>query len=155
MYQDRTLFPEVSNRESWRPPVQLLWDDDAGEPIELRDPTLTNSLYTITLEIVPTQPRPHGSFLFGGTLPSAYYDDVNDQPVITVQLAAGAGAESNAQLSIIDIGAVQIFIPKATFSALKGNRTYDVYMTIYDPDFDDGRQIFIGKLPVMYGGRTT
>ena len=155
MYSDRTLFPEISNRESWRPPVQLLWDDDASQPIELRDPTLKNSLYTLTLEIVPSEPRDHGSFLFGGTVPSAYYDDAGDQPIITQQLASGAGALSNAALSIIDVGAVQIFIPKAQISTLRGPRTYDVYLTVYDPTFDDGRQIFIGRLPVMYGGRTT
>lgn len=153
MYQNPTLFPEVTNRESWRPPAFLVWDDDAAQPIELRDPTLANSLYTLTLEISPSNPRSSG-FPAVGVTPTPYYDDGCD-PVITTSLAAGAPALSNSQLSIIDVGAIQIFLPKKTFSTLRPNLTYDVYLTVYDPSFDDGRQMLIGRLPVLYGGRTT
>lgn len=152
MYQNPTLFPQISNRESWRP-IIVVWDDDAAQPIELRDPTLTNSLYTISLEIVPAGPSlPSGAYI---PLVGPYYDDCAGDPVVTASLASGAAATSNPQISIIDVGTIQIVLPKQVISALAGNRTYDVYMTVYDPTSDDGRQLFVGRLPIAYGGRTT
>lgn len=153
MYQNPTLFPQTSNRESFRCTVQLI-DDDTGDPIQLLDGN-NNFLYTIVLEIQKAEPAPHDvGFWLGGTVPP-YYDD-DDAPIITTSVASGAANPSaTSLLSIVDIGTIQIFIPKNTFRTLRGTRTYDVYMTVYDPAIDDGRQLFIGRIPVMYGGRTT
>jgi hypothetical protein len=153
MYQIPVLFPQVSARESWRQTVQIV-DDDLNQPIQLLDGT-NHFLYTVTLEIQKAEPTPHDiGFFLGGTTPP-YYDD-NDAPMITSTVISGAVNPAATQpLSIVDIGTIQIFIPKAVFSTLRGGRTYDVYMTVYDPSIDDSRQLFVGRIPVMYGGRAT
>jgi hypothetical protein len=151
MYQVPVLFPQVSNRESWRQIIEIA-DDDTGDLINLLDGG-GNSLYTITLQISPSQPRGSaGGFLPG---PYPYYDDEDCNPVITQTLSAGMGATSNPALAIVDVGTISIFIPKKQFSSLRGTRSYDVYMTVYEPDDDDGRQLFVGRIPVLYGGRNT
>lgn len=153
MYQNPTLFPQVSNRESWRQVIQIS-DDDTGEPIQLLNTDDDTLLYTLTLEIQRASPAPHDmGYWLGGTTPP-FYDDC-DSPVITQTVLAGAANPSAVSpLSIVDIGTIQIFLPKATFQTLRG-RSYDVYMTVYDADIDDGRQLFIGRIPVVYGGRAT
>lgn len=140
MYQNPTLFPEISNRESWWQIIQLA-DDATGDLITLTD-TNGNALYAITLEIVPARPR---SYIPGGLGPSPYYD-CYCEPVISASLADN--------ITIIDTGTIQIKLPKARVSTLR-SQTYDVYLTIYDASSDDGRQILIGRLPVLYGGRNT
>jgi hypothetical protein len=141
MYQNPTLFPQISNREGWLQIVEIA-DDDTGDPITLTD-TNNNALYAITLEITPAQPRGGG----GGYGPTPYYDDWGAEPVITATLAN--------YITILDIGTFQIQIPKSVMQTLRGNRTYDVFLTIDPNDEDDGRQLLIGRLPVFYGGRNT
>lgn len=139
MYQNPTLLPQISNRETLWLIIQLA-DDDTGDLILLTD-TLGNSLYVVTCEIVPARPRGHA----GGYGPSPYYDDCCD-PVITATL-------SN-YISIIDTGTIQILIPKSVVTKLRA-QTYDVFLTIDPVGQDDGRQLMIGRLPVLYGGRNT
>jgi hypothetical protein len=57
-------------------------------------------------------------------------------------------------LSIVDVGTIQIMVPKSVMQTLQP-RTYDVYLTIDPNGEDDGRQLLIGRLPVLYGGRNT
>jgi len=54
----------------------------------------------------------------------------------------------------VDVGTIQIMVPKSVMQTLQP-RTYDVYLTIDPNGEDDGRQLLIGRLPVLYGGRNT
>lgn len=149
MYENPVLFPQVTNRESWRQILQLA-DDDTGDLITLTDGN-GNSLYTITLAVEPARPR-GGT---GGYGDGSAYDGDACAALILQTLSAGSGVTSNPALSILDTGTVQIFIPKAQMQTLRGARTFDVFMTVYESDIDDGRQLFCGRLPVIYGGRNT
>lgn len=139
MYQNPTLFPAISNRESWLQIIQLA-DGDTGQPIALTD-TNNNPLYSINLEITSPQPRGH----LGGFAPSPWYDG-GCAPSIS-------GSLSN-YISIVDVGVIQILIPKSVMQQLSP-KTYDVYLTLNPNGEDDGRQLLIGRLPVAYGGRAT
>lgn len=139
MYQNPTLFPAISNRESWLQTV-VIADDDTGDLITLTD-TNNNPLYGVNLEIIAAEPRQH----FTGYGPTPYYDDLCE-PVITGSLAN--------YLSITGLGTIQIMVPKSVMQTLRA-QTYDVYLTIVPNGEDDGRQLLIGRLPVLYGGRNT
>lgn len=141
MYETPIYFPQISNRESWNQIIQLA-DDDTGDLIKLTDIN-NNPLYSITLEI--SAAGPPTSFGGYGVAPSPYYD-WGGAPVITATLAD--------YISIIDTGTIQIAIPKSKMTPLRA-RTYDVFLTIDPNNTDDGRQLLIGKLPVLYGGRNT
>ena len=140
MYQNPILFPQISNRESWLQFVELA-DDDTGDPITLTDSN-GNPLYVLTLEI--SRAGPHGDAGGYGSWP--WYDLGGYSPIITATLAD--------YLSIPDVGIIQIMIPKSRMTTLCRG-TYNVYMTIDPNNIDDGRQLFIGRLPVFYGGRNT
>jgi len=45
-------------------------------------------------------------------------------------------------------------IPKSVMQTLRA-QTYDVFLTIDPNNVDDGRQLLIGRLPVLFGGRNT
>lgn len=140
MYQNPTLFPAISNRESWLQTVQIV-DDDTGDIISLLDGG-GNPLYAIALEIIPAAPRGHVGY---GNFPSPWYD--NDcAPSVSASLAD--------YITIVDVGTIQIQIPKSVIRSLSA-RTYDVFLTIDPNDADDGRQLLIGRLPIAYGGRNT
>ena len=140
MYENPVLFPAISNRESWIQIVQIA-DDDTGDLIDLTDSN-NNPLYSLTLEITPA--RAQGDF--GGYGPAPYYDDFGSQPLISATLAN--------YISIVDTGTVQIMIPKSMITMLRA-QTYDVFFTLDPNGDDDGRQLLIGRLPVLYGGRNT
>lgn len=140
MYENPVLFPQISNRESWKQIIQLA-DDDTGDLIKLTDNNGA-ALYAISLEISPAVPRYPPA---GNALPYPYYD-LDGSPVISASLADF--------ISIIDTGTIQIALPKAKIKTLCA-RTYDVFLTLYDATEDDGRQILIGKLPVLFGGINT
>jgi hypothetical protein len=142
MYQNPTLFPQVSNRESWNQIVQIA-DDDTGDLIALTDSN-NISLYAITLEI--SAAGPHHGYGGYGPNPTPYYD-FDGAPVITATLAN--------YIAIVDTGTIQIAIPKSVMTSLHRTRTYDVFLTIDPLNADDGRQLLIGKLPVMFGGINT
>lgn len=141
MYQNPVLFPEISNRESWLQIIQIS-DDDTGDLIALTDQN-NNPLYALTLEISAAG-RHHGGGY--GTGPTPYYD-FDGEPVITGTLAN--------YITIVATGTIQIFIPKSVMTSLRRTRTYDVFLTIDPNNADDGRQLLIGKLPVMFGGMNT
>lgn len=142
MYQNAVLFPEVSNRETWLAYRQFA-DNDTGELINLQDGS-GNAAFNFTLEIVefslPVSASGYGT-------PGWQFID-NNVPLIT-------GTLSN-YLSLVDPNTIQIRIPKSVMATLRAPRTYDVYLTITDKtDSEDCRQVFIGRLPVPYGGRNT
>lgn len=142
MYQNPTLFPAISNREGWLITVSI-FDDDLDVPIALTDSN-NNPLYGITLEITPASPRGHyGGY---GNFVSAYYDDCGPVPSISATLAN--------YISIVGVGVFQIAIPKSVMTTLRP-QTYDVFLTIDPNNVDDGRQLLIGRLPVLYGGQNT
>lgn len=64
-------------------------------------------------------------------------------PLISASLGNG--------ISFIDVGVIQILVPEATFKKLRGG-TYLVAMTVSDSV--NTRQLFVGQLPVQYGGVT-
>jgi|SRR5215468_10515654 len=86
-----------------------------------------------------------------------YFDwgSPNDQGAILIA-ALGTG------ISIIDIGYLQIFIPEITFKTILDqpynsmsntfSRTFMASMTITDTI--NTRQLFIGRLPILFGGVT-
>jgi hypothetical protein len=142
MYQNPTLFSPVSNRESFGPIIVQIADDDTGDLIALTDQPAGagNALYGLNLEIMPSHPHRGPPSL------SPWYDDC-DGPVITGSLAN--------YISIVDTGTFQILVPKSVMKTLHAGRTYDIFMTITTNGEDDGRQLWIGRLPVLYGGRNT
>ncbi|EJN10469.1 hypothetical protein PMI42_06245 [Bradyrhizobium sp. YR681] len=78
----------------------------------------------------------------GGFGPSVVVgSDDCEAPLISAQLGNG--------LSVVDVGRVAVRIPAATMAKLR-HRTYGVGMTAFDGY--DSRQLFIGRLPILYGG---
>lgn len=124
----------------------LIADDDTGDAISLVDDNDV-PLYALTLEIMPATPANHGnvSVGYGSPFPYPYYDYA-DVPVISATLAD--------YIAIVGMGALLINIPKSVMTKLCGN-TYDVFLTIEDVAEDDARQLLIGRLPVLFGGRNT
>ena len=139
MYQNPTLFPQVSNRESW---VQIfeIADDDTGEPITLTDAE-GNPLYGISLEI--DRAGPHGNT--GGYGVNPWYDWGNQTRIL---------ATLANYITILDVGVFQVVIPKSVMQCLRRG-TYNVFVTIDPNNEDDGRQLLIGRLPVLFGGHDT
>ncbi len=87
--------------------------------------------------------RHDGDGLSGGGY-SAYYDvgvSDCDGPVISAQLGNG--------ITIIDVGFLLILIPAALTQRMR-HGTYTVAMTMTDSV--NTRQVFLGELPVQYGG---
>lgn len=65
-------------------------------------------------------------------------------PLITASLGSG--------ILITDVGFYQIRIPESTFRRLQGPRTYSAALTLTDSQ--DTRGVFLGDLPVLFGGVT-
>lgn len=150
MWENPVLFPQTSNREGWLQTVQI-FDDDTGDLINLLDNN-GNALYGVSLEIRP--PRPHGGGGYSGGNP--YYDGYGFQPIIFSQLAQGGpGVVTGVYVSIPDQGTIQIQVPKSQMQKFFSTKTYDVFLVLDDTANDDGRQLFIGRLPVLFGGRET
>jgi hypothetical protein len=154
MYSNPTLFPQISNRESWIQTLQL-FDDDTGDLITLTDPTGIYAAYSVVLEIMP--PRRHGyGYGGGGYVYSSYQGNVYDRAVIYERLGQGdAAIGSNPVLSIVSNGTISIQVAKSYMERLRHHQTWDVFLTLNDDLNDDGRQILIGRLPVFGGGRNT
>lgn len=151
MYQNPTLFPQISNRESWVQTV-VICDDETGDTITLIDGN-GNALYAINLEI---RWSGHGGGN-GGNYPagSPWYDECGE-PVIFSTLAQGSAAvHAGNYLSIVDQGTINVQIPRSVMLTLRRTGTYDVFLTLEDTAGDDSRQLLIGRLPVFGGGRGT
>lgn len=65
-------------------------------------------------------------------------------PIIRAQLGSG--------ISVIDVGVIQILIPASTIMKLRA-KTYSEALVLYNGP--DTRQVYIGKLPTLYGGVST
>lgn len=145
MYQNPTLFPQITTRETWLQVVKLT-DEDTGEAIALTDGAAGagNPVVTIKVELQRAEPRP-AALNFGS---GVYYDGPYDaEPILSASIGSG--------VTIIDTGVFQIRFTKTQMQTLTPG-TYDVFMTIADvTDADDSRQIMLGRLPVLYGGRNT
>lgn len=139
MDQNPVLFPQVSNRESWAQ-IFTIVDDDTDQPITLTDSN-NNPLYAITLEI--DRAGPHGNT--GGYGVNPWYDCGNQARIL---------ATLANYISILDVGVFQCVIPKSVMQTLRRG-TYNVYLTIDPNNEDDGRQLLIGRLPVLFGGHDT
>jgi hypothetical protein len=135
MYQNPTLFPQVTNRETWNPTIGI-YDDDTGLAIDL-----TN----ITFQLEIRRIGPYRQFAGDGY---AGYDQIGSYsdcgPILSATLGNG--------LTVIDTGIVQVFFTETQMRSLEPG-TYAVSMTANDGTIT--RQIFVGRLPVFYGGVTT
>jgi len=151
MWTNPVLFPSITNQESWVQTVQIC-DDATGDLITLVDPN-GNTLYSVDLEIC--RPRPGQVYGYAGYAP--YYDNESSQaPLIFQTLAQGAPAlGGNQYITITDIGTISIQLPRSMMQSLSGDLTYDVFLNIGDPAHDDGRQVLIGRLPILWGGKTS
>lgn len=141
MYQNPTLFPAISNREAWQQIVKIA-DGDTGDLILLTD-GLGAAAYAFALEIMEAEPRGGNLSGYGS---SPWLSDVSSPPEISASLAD--------YIAIVDTGTIHIQIPKSVINSLRPT-TYDVFLTISPVGEDDGRQLLIGRLPVLYGGRNT
>lgn len=131
MYQ--ALFPAVSNRESWAPPPVTVADEDTGEPFDL-----TGASITIELRCA----GPSAGF-YGYPTHSIWYDAFGGPPAPQLTAAIGSG------ITVVDVGAFQINLTPDQMRTLRPG-TYDVGCLITRDG--DARQLFLGKLPVLFGG---
>lgn len=130
-YATELAFPPISNREDL---YQLLefFDDDTGDAIDL-------SPYSFSLEIRRTGPNLDGA---SGYTPTYDYGSYNDYgPVIKASLGSG--------LTIIDTGILELFVAASTIKSLNDGN-YKMAMTVTDGTYT--RQVFLGWLPVYFGG---
>jgi hypothetical protein len=139
LYQNPVAFPAVSNRESFVQTVEI-FDDQTGDLISLTDAD-DDVIYQIFLEISPPRDHHHGG---GGysTYSGPYYSDSGDVRIF---------ATLDDYLSVVDTGTINVQIPFTVMQKLHG-ATYDIYMRIVSQADDDARQLFVGKLPVVFGG---
>ncbi len=131
------LFPQVSNRESWPQTVQLR-DADTGELIALTDDD-DDPLYSIALEIIPANRT-----RYSDGYSQRYEGDYS--PTLSASLGNG--------IEIVGIGTIDINLTKPQMQTLRA-ATYDVYLVRTTLDGLEARQILIGRLPVLFGGRNT
>ncbi len=87
--------------------------------------------------------QPRSGFDNSGYVPFYDIGTPGDTPILSATNGTG--------VSIVDTGIIQILIPEATFRQLHAH-TYLCNLT--GTDGVNTRQIFIGKLPVLYGGVT-
>lgn len=126
------LFPQITNRESWSWLMKLV-DDDTGEPLDL-------SGLTFNCEVRRKQNNP--SLDVTGYTPFYDYGSIDDAGAV-LTLALGSG------LTVIDLGQLQLSITVAQMRTL-APATYSIALTASSTD--DTRQIFLGDLPVLFGG---
>lgn len=145
MYQNPVLFPQISTRETWLQTVQIA-DDDTGDLIALTDGAAGagNPVVAIAVEMQRAAPMP-AALNFGSGI---YYDGPYDSaPILSASIGNG--------VTIVDTGVFQIRFTKTQMQTLTPG-TYDLFCTVASvSDLDDCRQLFLGRLPVFYGGRNT
>lgn len=125
-------FPQHTNRESVQQIIGL-YDADTGDAIDLDD-------LTFVIEVR----RTGGGFRTddSGYAYSSGIGTANDYgPMFTLTLGDG--------LEVIDTGMVQMSITLDQMRTLDPD-TYSIAMTASDGD--ETRQVFLGMLPVLFGG---
>jgi hypothetical protein len=89
--------------------------------------------------------RSHHDHHGDGYGPSWGIGDSGGGPIIRAQLGSG--------ITVIGTGVIQILIPASIMFQIHRARTYNVALGMYLGA--ETRQIFLGKLPVLYGGLST
>lgn len=180
MYVDRLILKPVTNREDFVITVGI-YDDDTGQPVDLQtyippttlvsdtgDTLITDEGVILTFSgdpfsplAIPSQPFAvadsgttlglqfeirsipprHASAGYITWVDYAYSDN---EPILRASLGSG--------ITIIDIGIIQIEIMESIFRSLTAG-TYSVALTLTD-GFRT-RQLFVGTLPVYWGGVST
>jgi hypothetical protein len=132
-----------------------------GEPVTIADPTGKNTMTGYVTSYAPATGAlvaqigsafefeirsHHHSDGYGDGYGSSSFIGTDDfsSPILSAQLGNG--------ISVVDIGKIQLRIPAARFATLR-HKTYGAAMTMFDGA--DTRQMFLGKLPVLFGGVTT
>jgi hypothetical protein len=151
--------PPIGNELSALTLAPVIGAFTPGNAVKIADPTGNNYMLGTVTSYVPATgamvvqvgstfqfeirrgaPRNDGS----GYVP--YYDfGTPDAAAPLIKAALGTG------VTIIDIGFLQILIPEITVRQLWLG-TYDAYLSMFDGVAT--RQVFIAKLPVLYGGVT-
>lgn len=126
------IFTQQTNRESFRQVIGL-FDADTGDALDLSE-------LTFDCEVRPLGVSVQSGYRDGGY---ANYNDVGiaSQPIITLALGAG--------LTVLDLGLLEIAITATQMRSLCAD-TYGIALTASSDD--DTRQVFLGRLPVLYGG---
>ena|ERR1017187_5874913 len=134
MYQNPSLFPAITNRESWSPQFTL-YDDETGDLLDL-----TN--LTFQLEVRNLRRRDYDASGYG---PSYGYGTADYQtPILTASLGNG--------ITVTGPGTFEVFFSETQMSTLSPD-TYSVACTVNDGT--NVRQLFLGRLPVLDGMVTT
>lgn len=136
MYQPQTQFPQYTNRESF---TQLIgvYDDATGDAIDL-------SGCSIQVEI--RRDREHGGYGFDGYGPN-YSIGAHDwcAPILTASIGKG--------VDIVDVGIFQLYFSETQFRSLSPGM-HSINATLTSADGADTRQLFLGRLPIFFGGVT-
>lgn len=131
----------------------------AGAPVTIADPTGKNTMTGYVTSYAPAtgalvcqigygfefeiREQCPGDTYSDGYGPSYFIGtDSLSAPIIAAQLGNF--------LTIVDVGVVQIRIPLVTMKQL-ARKTYGAAMTLFN-GAPDTRQLFLGKLPILYGG---
>lgn len=125
-------FAQVTNRESWS---QLLGldDEDTGEPLDLTS-------LTFTCEVRRERTSGNWSNTYSTNYSDVGTDDFSG-PIITLSLGSG--------LTVIDTGKLQVSFTLEQMRTLYPD-TYSIALICSNGV--DTRQIFLGTLPVLFGG---
>lgn len=126
-------FPQVTNRESWKAIVTCK-DGDTGELIDLTG-------FTFACEV---RRVPNNLLDQSGYVPYYDYGSVDDAGA-SITLALGSG------VTVVGLGQVQLDITVAQMRSLAPD-TYSIALTAMLDD--EARQVFLGTLPVQFGGVT-
>lgn len=127
----RAVLPPVSNRESWLWMIELT-DDDTGDLLDLTG-------WTFECELRRRGPMVNDS---SGYTPNYDYGGVNDYgPVVT------------PTVTVVGTGQIQLATTLLQMRSLCPD-TYSIALTGTDAGGTNTRQLFLGTLPVVFGGVT-
>lgn len=129
-------FPAVTNREAWSQLLKLM-DVDENEALDLDD-------LTFVCEVRRTGGSQWDNSGYGSTYSSGSLDP-NCQPMITLTNDDG--------ITVVGDGEVEIYMTVEQMRTLAPD-TYSIAMTARTSDASDTRQVFLGRLPVIFGGVT-
>lgn len=136
MYAPSTQFPQYTNRESFTQTV-LVADNDTGDPIDLTGMSIQVEIRRASRE------GGYGLDGYGPNYSVGAYDWC--APILTASIGAG--------ITIVGVGAFQIYFSETQFRSLASGM-HSINATLKSADGIDVRQLFLGRLPIFFGGVT-